>query len=472
MTANATITATFEQDSVYLVEYRSFAPESLAVDKDNKGKFGKYVKRKADKVDFKFTMVAPAETTSLKLKFSMYTSGTMTRGTALTDTLASWAGVKEIITTVNVDSGDTITIVGRGVMGKVVKTTFDWSTLPTHTKGTMLNYIQNQPRLPMPNRVNALFETFGQGGFASTLGLLVGKDRTLDSAKQYGWLLSPKYTDVLKTLYVAKTATQHTGQPRGIDKWATLKPILKRQKYIIPTKHNNALLAEMVAVKFNIAASSLEKIPLGFGELVYDDGTANTLNGLMVKEIAAVGDSLMMGYYAFGIHTFADSATFANLHATLDAINIAFEGAVDTIDFATKLHMAGVKPLIDVPYLRAGTTQPAKIVPMNVEMYEAPVAYRLAQNYPNPFNPTTTISFELPLSSMVTLKIYNIVGQEVATLLNNEELEEGIQELTFDASALSSGVYFYRLSAESITDPDEGTVSESFLNVKKMMLVK
>ncbi|MBM4166225.1 MAG: T9SS type A sorting domain-containing protein, partial [Ignavibacteria bacterium] len=88
------------------------------------------------------------------------------------------------------------------------------------------------------------------------------------------------------------------------------------------------------------------------------------------------------------------------------------------------------------------------------------------QNYPNPFNPTTTIRFEIPVGAIhelplqTTLKIYNVLGQEVATLLNNETMEEGMHEIQFDASGLSSGIYFYRLHA--------GT----FLETKKMILVK
>ncbi|MBM4167336.1 MAG: T9SS type A sorting domain-containing protein, partial [Ignavibacteria bacterium] len=84
----------------------------------------------------------------------------------------------------------------------------------------------------------------------------------------------------------------------------------------------------------------------------------------------------------------------------------------------------------------------------------------------NPFNPTTTIRFEIPVGAIhelplqTTLKIYNVLGQEVATLLNNEQLEEGTHEIQFDATHLSSGIYFYRLRA--------GT----FLETKKMILVK
>jgi len=101
---------------------------------------------------------------------------------------------------------------------------------------------------------------------------------------------------------------------------------------------------------------------------------------------------------------------------------------------------------------------------------QIPTEFALSQNYPNPFNPTTTIQFDLPEQSMVTLKIYNMLGQEVATLLNREEIAAGTEELEFDASSLSSGVYLYRVVAESVND--DGAVSQTYTQVKKMVLMK
>jgi hypothetical protein len=79
-----------------------------------------------------------------------------------------------------------------------------------------------------------------------------------------------------------------------------------------------------------------------------------------------------------------------------------------------------------------------------------PKEFYLAQNYPNPFNPSTTISYQLPAQSHVTLKVYNVLGQEVATLVN-EVKEPGSYEVMFDAKGLASGVYLYRLTAGSLT---------------------
>ncbi|MBL1212480.1 MAG: T9SS type A sorting domain-containing protein [Ignavibacteriae bacterium] len=72
--------------------------------------------------------------------------------------------------------------------------------------------------------------------------------------------------------------------------------------------------------------------------------------------------------------------------------------------------------------------------------------YELSQNYPNPFNPTTTISFTIPEASDVTLKVYDMIGQEVATLVNSE-MSAGKFNVSFDASNLASGTYVYELRA-------------------------
>jgi uncharacterized Ntn-hydrolase superfamily protein len=75
-----------------------------------------------------------------------------------------------------------------------------------------------------------------------------------------------------------------------------------------------------------------------------------------------------------------------------------------------------------------------------------PVTFELHQNYPNPLNPSTTISYQIPSQSRVTLKVYDLLGREVATLVN-EDMKPGSYEATWDASAVASGVYFYRLKA-------------------------
>ena len=90
---------------------------------------------------------------------------------------------------------------------------------------------------------------------------------------------------------------------------------------------------------------------------------------------------------------------------------------------------------------------------------ETPVKYDLSQNYPNPFNPTTKINYSIPNSGLVTLRIYDLLGREVATLVN-EVLASGNYIVEFNGSNLSSGTYFYRIE------------SGTFIDTKKMILIK
>jgi len=90
---------------------------------------------------------------------------------------------------------------------------------------------------------------------------------------------------------------------------------------------------------------------------------------------------------------------------------------------------------------------------------QLPVKFELGQNYPNPFNPVTTIKYSVPRQSLVKLVIYDILGREVKTLVN-EMRTAGTYEAVFDASQISSGVYFYRMESGDFTD------------VKKLVILK
>ena len=85
--------------------------------------------------------------------------------------------------------------------------------------------------------------------------------------------------------------------------------------------------------------------------------------------------------------------------------------------------------------------------------------FSLEQNYPNPFNPVTAIKYTVPKQNLVKLVVYDIIGREVVTLVN-EVKQPGNYSVSFDASNLASGVYFYRMAAGDFTD------------VKKMVLIK
>lgn len=97
---------------------------------------------------------------------------------------------------------------------------------------------------------------------------------------------------------------------------------------------------------------------------------------------------------------------------------------------------------------------------------QIPESYNIKQNYPNPFNPSTTIQYQLPRESIVTVQIYNIIGQRIKTLVD-EIQEAGYYKVNFNASSLASGIYFYHISA----GPSSGT-GDKFTDTGKMLLLK
>jgi hypothetical protein len=99
------------------------------------------------------------------------------------------------------------------------------------------------------------------------------------------------------------------------------------------------------------------------------------------------------------------------------------------------------------------------ILDINQNINQQIKIYTLSQNYPNPFNPNTLISYRLPVTSNVTLKVYDVLGNEIATLVN-EEKQPGAYEVEFDATDLTSGIYFYQLKAGN------------YLETRKMVMLK
>ncbi len=105
--------------------------------------------------------------------------------------------------------------------------------------------------------------------------------------------------------------------------------------------------------------------------------------------------------------------------------------------------------------------------PLAVKNYtDKNISFQLLQNYPNPFNPSTKIRYNIAGKSHVTLKIYDILGKEVAVLVSGEK-DPGSYEVKFNASSFPSGVYFYRLNSESV-DGSKG----NFRAIKKLILIK
>ena len=94
-----------------------------------------------------------------------------------------------------------------------------------------------------------------------------------------------------------------------------------------------------------------------------------------------------------------------------------------------------------------------------------PLTFGLYQNYPNPFNPVTSVRFDLPEAASVTMKVFNVFGQEVLASMNNQQMQEGQHAIQIDGGNLASGTYFYRVTAN-------GNTGQVYQSVKRMILLK
>lgn len=195
----------------------------------------------------------------------------------------------------------------------------------------------------------------------------------------------------------------------------------------------------------------------------FETGTSNWIDAYEVESDVEVD----MNVETRGIQSLPDVQILPTMsHRTLTAGNKIFYAAYDPISLNTAVddgysyyHWTGYSDQ-NSPYqalLWFGI--PIVIVSVTPDGNTIPNEFSISQNYPNPFNPATTIKFAVPTASKVVLKVYDILGTEVAALVNTE-LPSGNYEVNFDASKLASGVYVYTINAGSFTA------------TKKMMLMK
>ncbi|MDI6766336.1 MAG: SdrD B-like domain-containing protein [Bacteroidota bacterium] len=457
-------------DDNFSLSFRTFIPESLALAVDQKGKH-KPIPEKPIKTEFWLTLyndtTAPAHSLIVHVTLPI-DPATLTSSLPGSITYLDLRNKKvQIIFDSYVQPGEEVTLHGFSKkLGQQQATLQKWliagGATFKNTHQTYTNYL----RLPMPNAINLL-----SAGAGTNLKVGLGGPHSV---------VHLTYKNVMKSLVEGRYNRTHIGDARCLDKFTNGSSIKKQQKYLTPTKGNNKLFAEAIALQVNIKGSDYRILPGGFGNLIFDQGGTNPMNGMTIRALAAAVDENMSSYkdtaqspkceMPFSLSGMDPETLWAKIRM----INAAFSGPIDTNKYGGELEFKAVRPLSEVPFLRLD----ASFNNLGSFPTEPPVAYvpeqfTLYQNYPNPFNPTTVIEFYIPSQSFVTLKIFNALGQEVATILNKEEMGDGYQEIELDATTvnLASSVYYYRMIAETITDEDN-PVGQKFVSVKKMLMIK
>ncbi|HLB01165.1 MAG TPA: SdrD B-like domain-containing protein, partial [Bacteroidota bacterium] len=458
-------------DSSFSTTFRTFTYDSLAFGKDRRNKT-KPVKLHPDKVQFS-AMFVNAETTSVGEIYMKFTIAVLDSPTVSRPGILQLGGKNKIAVftlATPMAVGETLIVSGFGkkpIPQNVRKWYWTRSDLVRGMNNLGTTFLLNVLRYPMPNTIN-LIQVVGPG-----LRVGLGGAHTV---------LHNTYKAVLRSM-VERGDRLHLGTPRCLDRFEGIsqRPISRQRRYLMPKQHNNMLFGEAITLKVNVRGSDNLNLPPGFGDLIYDEGTGGALplNGMSVREISGWLDKYMS---SFSDTAFFPSCSMIPEWAGLDVdtlldrvrrINGSFSGPIDTTSFSTGLMFSGVGSIGEVAYLRLDTSTAMRPRIAHEEIWaDVPEEFELSQNYPNPFNPTTTVEYFLPEASTVTVTIYNMLGQVVARLVDNELQEDGPQEIAIDASNLSSGIYFYRMAAKTLGDPEDGEAPRSFSMVKKMVVMK
>ncbi|MBS4029238.1 MAG: T9SS type A sorting domain-containing protein [Ignavibacteriales bacterium] len=365
--------------------------------------------------------------------------------------------------------------------GKIKLRTFK-ATTALFTKPVKLKYSRKTGSITgTPNlstAVQAVFQKIGKLG-KSFLGV---PQTSKDSAKKYGWIHYKKATELGRLFQ-----SPHSGQSYPIDYIripGKANKLLSKAIKADRKKFDNPAWEQGVLFHLNLYASDYGITPAGMSNLQVLSTSVilagRSLDNMTLVEIANYFDSVMTYWQKNEITTSSAYSNLENFVRTiLKPLNDGF-----AVDFASDNYLIdtnGIKNLKNPYAVTLIGTKTASDVGIVRELPdtsftrqqnnsntfgELPTEYSLSQNYPNPFNPTTTIRIELPVESSITLKVYNVIGQEVATILSREIMEEGIHDIRFDGTRLSTGVYYYRLFATSLE------VGNTYSKIKKMVLTK
>jgi len=271
---------------------------------------------------------------------------------------------------------------------------------------------------------------------------------------------------ILRSSRVTATLTQYleVSTDQGIT-WAHVASPLDSQKTVSnPTTDTLSVITSLYATgphlligmeAYEFYESVLELSVVNGGGLYHlvQDGSTwdlvdSALMGRSVFGFAASGSSIFAATDSGVFRSTNDGTSWTDISSGMNNIYVQSLFVSGSYLFASTSNGLWKRPLSEITSV--GRSQSATMIPES---------YSLSQNYPNPFNPATIIKYQLPENSIVTLKVFDVVGREVLTLVNAVQ-HAGSYTIHFDGSALASGVYMYRLT------------TEHFIDVKKMILLK
>lgn len=374
--------------------------------------------------------------------------------------------------TVTVSSGQSIDVVFVNSLIKPDTTLFrtfsqsDYATkaMKLKTKVIKKPTVYTYYPVPTPGNIRDLaFARVVTKGNPMYIGVTQGANK--DSAKKYGWVFITKGATLVKLLPMT-----------GVADSFTFKKAMKDPKL---SKLDNHLVGELITFKVNSYASNNNIIMPSLDstenvwyldELLYQDDSASSLfHNTSLREIAKYADSLLT--YSWRMPLF-NQADFVKLDTIFTRVNRAFLdtigsalGPEDTLSYKP-LIIRATKKLSDAEFLKRNYTPPPRNTGILNSESGIPEHFSLEQNYPNPFNPATTIGFHLPDDAVISIYLYNVLGQRLKTIVSEQVFSAGFEEVQFDASTLSSGVYFYRFIATSLE------TGVTYSSMKKMMLMK
>lgn len=174
--------------------------------------------------------------------------------------------------------------------------------------------------------------------------------------------------------------------------------------------------------------------------------SAQSFTANWTKSVDLNGDAITYQFQLLKTPAFGSGVLTDSFYTFNGTTALGWLGTADTLNTKWTVRARGGASVVFVQSVDTFNVRIIRAIPVGVNDV-VPVAFYVDQNYPNPFNPSTTIKFGLPAADVVDLRVYNMLGQQVAVLASNKYYEAGNHSAVFDASKLASGTYIYRLQA-------------------------